>query len=83
MSNNQYTQKSMEAIQTAQRMASERGHQQLEQAHLLLALLESNDGLIPQMLNRMGVNTDALRQGTESILQKLPQAKPVSASKQP
>ena len=39
MAGNQYTQKSMEAIQLAQRLAAERGHQQLEQAHLLLALL--------------------------------------------
>ena len=39
MSNNQYTQKSMETIQLAQRLAQERGHQQLEQAHLLSALL--------------------------------------------
>ena len=52
MSNNQYTQKSMEAIALAQRIAAERGHQQLEQAHLLSALLTLPEGLIPQLLTK-------------------------------
>jgi len=78
MSNNQYTQKSMEAIQLAQRLAGERGHQQLEQAHLLSALLEMPEGLIPQLLAKMQSDADALRQGTESILQKLPQVRGLS-----
>ena len=75
MSNQQYTQKSMEAIQNAQRLASERGHQQLEQAHLLLSLLEMPEGLIPQLLTRMNGSADALRQGAEAALQKLPQVR--------
>ena len=78
MSNNQYTQKSMETIQLAQRMAQERGNQQLEQAHLLSALLNLPEGLIPQLLSKMNVDADALRQGTESIMQKLPQVRGLS-----
>ncbi len=78
MSNNQYTQKSMETIQLAQRIAGERGHQQLEQAHLLAALLDLPEGLIPQLLSKMGTDTNGLKQGAESILQKLPQVRGLS-----
>ena len=78
MSNNQYTQKSMETIQLAQRLAQERGHQQLEQAHLLSALLNLPEGLIPQLLSKMNVDADALRQGTDGIMQKLPQVRGLS-----
>ncbi len=75
MSNNSYTQKSMEAIQNAQRLASERGHQQLEQAHLLLSLLETPEGLIPQLLSKMQADAETLKNETETILQKLPQVR--------
>ena len=78
MSNTSYTQKSMETIQLAQRLAQERGHQQLEQAHLLAALLNLPEGLIPQLLSKMNVDTDALKQGAEAILQKLPQVRGLS-----
>ncbi len=78
MSNPSYTQKSMETIQLAQRIAQERGHQQLEQAHILSALLNLPEGLIPQLLAKMSVDADALRQGAEAILQKLPQVRGLS-----
>ena len=78
MSNNQYTQKSMETIQLAQRIAQERGHQQLEQAHLLSALLNLPEGLIPQLLSKMQCDGEGLRQGCETILQKLPQVRGLS-----
>ena len=78
MSNNAYTQKSMEAIQLAQRLAAERGHQQLEQAHLLSALLEAPEGLIPQLMSKMGIDAQNVRHGAESILQKLPQVRGLS-----
>ena len=78
MSNNRYTQKTIEAIQTAQRAAGERGHQQLEQAHLLFALLDSPEGLIPQLITKMGIGVDELKRETEKILQKLPQVRGLS-----
>ncbi|MCR4887305.1 MAG: ATP-dependent chaperone ClpB [Clostridiales bacterium] len=78
MSNSKFTQKTMEAIQNAQRIASERGHQQLEQAHLLSALIGAQDGLIPQLLNKMGADVDLMRQETEKILNKLPQVRGLS-----
>ena len=75
MSNNAYTQKSMEAIQAAQALAAERGHQQLEQVHLLAALMQEENGLIPQLCQRMGVRPDELKSACETLLQKLPQVR--------
>ena len=78
MSQNQYTQKSMEAIQGAQRVAAEHGHQQLEQIHLLSSLLAQPQGLIPQLLSKMNVDVQALESNTENLLQKLPQVRGLS-----
>ncbi|MBR1607662.1 MAG: AAA family ATPase, partial [Clostridia bacterium] len=72
MSSNQYTQKSMEAIQNAQALAGEYGNQELSQLHLLAALTESADGLIPQLLTRMNVNASSLRAAVLSEIEKLP-----------
>ena len=62
MNLNQFTQKSVEAVQAAQQMASARQNQQIEQEHLLLALLEQKEGLIPQLMQKAGVEPAALRQ---------------------
>ena len=75
MNGNQYTQKSMEAIQAAQRTAQEWGHQQLEAAHLLHALVNQKEGLIPQLLQKCGVPVMQLASGTEGMLQKLPRVR--------
>ena len=75
MSQNQYTQKSMEAIQRAQTLAGEHANQTLEQAHLLFALLEAPEGLIPQLLTRMGVQADGLRQHALSEVERLPKVR--------
>ena len=61
----------MECIQSAQRLCQEMGQQQLEQAHILHALMQEG-GLIVQLLSRMGVDAAALRKETENILNKLP-----------
>ena len=55
MNMNQFTQKSLEAVQSAQSIAQEYGNQQIEQAHLLYALLRQENGLIPQLLTHMGI----------------------------
>ena len=72
MSNNSYTQKSMEAIQRAQALAVERGQQQLEQAHLLCALLEDAQGLISQLLIKMGKDAEQFRGAAEQVMDALP-----------
>ena len=50
-----YTQKSLEAIQAAQKLTIENQNQQIEQIHLLAALLKQENGLVPQLLKKMGV----------------------------
>lgn len=68
-----YTQKSLEAVQAAQSLAQSRRNQQLQQIHLLAALLKQEVGLAPQILKKMGVTTESLEAAVEAELQKLPQ----------
>ena len=73
MNLNQFTQKSVEAVQAAQQMASARQNQQIEQEHLLLALLEQKEGLIPQLMQKAGVDAASLRQKLTAAVERLPQ----------
>jgi len=72
MNLNNYTQKSLEAVQLAQQIAVQNHHQQLEQVHLLLAMLNQNGGLIPQLLGKMGISTDSLEAAANGLLRKIP-----------
>ena len=56
MNANQYTQKTIEAIQAAQQLAVEYQHNALEPEHLLLAIASQENGLIPQLLQKMNVD---------------------------
>ena len=67
-----FTQKSLEAIQNAQTEAIDYGNPQIDQQHLLAALLQQEDGLIPQLLQKMEVNVNGLLQATENAVKKLP-----------
>ena len=72
MTFNNYTQKSLEAVQSAQKVAVQNSNQQLEQVHLLLALLQQEGGLIPQLLRKMEVTVESLEAATKAEIQKLP-----------
>ena len=72
MNMNQFTQKTIGALQRAQSMAIEYQHMQVEQEHLLLALTEDQNDLIPQLLTRCGISVEALRNGLESNLGRIP-----------
>ena len=61
MNMNQFTQKTIEAIQRAQQIAVEYGHQSVDQEHVMLALTEDGAALIPQLLTKCGVSADTLR----------------------
>ena len=61
MNPNQLTQKSIEAIQAAQRMAQERNHTQIQQAHLLYALIDDQEDLNAQLLTAMQVNVTGFK----------------------
>ena len=67
-----YTNKSKEAIQSAQQLMSQNHNPQLEQIHLLVALLEQEDGLIPQLLKKMDVTLESFQAAARAELQKLP-----------
>ena len=66
------TQKSREAIQNAWNLVLENSNPQMEQVHLLLALIQQEDGLIPQLLKKMGVTVESLEAAAEAELRKLP-----------
>ena len=72
MNFNQYTKKSLEAVQSAQSLAVEHHHQQMEQLHLLLALLQQEGGLAPQILRKLGVTVESLEAAAQAELDKLP-----------
>ena len=67
-----FTQKSLEAVRDAQRLAAEHQNQQIEQVHLLLALLRQDGGLIPQLLKKMDVSLESFDAATEAAVKKLP-----------
>ena len=72
MNFNNYTQKSIEAVQSAQQLAVQNSHQQMEQVHLLLALLRQEGGLTPQLLRKMDVTVESLEAAAEAELRKIP-----------
>ena len=72
MNMNQFTQKSLEAIQAAQNIANEYGNQQIEQAHLLLALVGQEGGFIPQLLTHMGLTVESFEAAARQEVEKLP-----------
>ena len=72
MNMNQFTQKTMAALQRAQSLAMEYQHMQVEQEHLMLALTENDGELIPQLLRQCGWNVDSLRRQLNDALGRIP-----------
>ena len=72
MNMNQFTQRSLAAIQGAQELAVEHGNQQIEQEHLLLALLTDGQGFIPQLLSAMGMTVPSFSAAVKAEVEKLP-----------
>ena len=72
MNMNQFTQKSLEAIQAAQALATEYGNQQIEQPHLLCALAEQEGGFIPQLLTNMGLTVESFQAAARHEVERLP-----------
>ena len=69
-----FTQKTLEAIQTAQAMAQENRNNYIEPEHLLYALVDQDGGLIPSLLGRMGVDCDAVLAELDTAIAALPLA---------
>ncbi|MEM7052261.1 MAG: ATP-dependent chaperone ClpB [Acidobacteriota bacterium] len=70
---NRLTLKSQEALQSAQTSAVRFGHQQVDSEHLLLALLQQAEGLVPRLLARMELAVEPLAAQVEATLTKRPQ----------
>ena len=73
MDPNKLTQKTQEAIYEAQSQAARYGHQQVDVEHMLLALIEQDQGLVPRLLQRQEVDLQGLKRELEKELEKLPQ----------
>jgi ATP-dependent Clp protease ATP-binding subunit ClpB len=72
MDMNRLTQRSQEAVQQAQSVASRYGHTEVDGEHLLVALLEPSDGLVPRLLQQFDTDVDALRAAVDGDLQRRP-----------
>lgn len=72
MNAQKFTQKSLEAIQQAQSIAIGAQSQQIEQVHLFQALVSQENGLIGQMLQKLGVDISALRQTLQTTIDGMP-----------
>ena len=68
MNLNKLTEKAQEAIVGAQRLAEERHHTQLEPEHLLYVLVNQPDGVVPAVLEKLGVAPRAVIQQLEPVL---------------
>ena len=72
MNMEKWTLKAQEAVQAAQTVAQQRDHGQIENAHLLLALLEQKDGVVPAVIEKIGADVVSLKKGLAGILETLP-----------
>ena len=64
-----FTQKSMEAVQDCEKLAYEYGNQEIEQEHLLVALLQQENGLIPQMIAKMEIQLEHFKENATRRLE--------------
>ena len=72
MNINKFTQKSLQAVQDCEKTAMEYGNQEIEQEHLLYALLTQDDGLIPKMMEKMGLDKNLVVNRFEQAIGKRP-----------
>ncbi|HOH69411.1 MAG TPA: ATP-dependent chaperone ClpB [Sedimentibacter sp.] len=72
MNAQKFTQKSLEAIQDAQNIAIQNQNMQIEQEHLLYALVDQEGGLIGQLLFKMNIDTEQFKNKLKSIIDKMP-----------
>jgi len=67
-----FTLKAQEVIQTSQQLAEKFNHQQIEPEHLVRAILEQSDGVIPPLLGKIGIDQRQLVESFEAALEKTP-----------
>jgi ATP-dependent Clp protease ATP-binding subunit ClpB len=74
MNLNKFTEKAQEAVFAAQQLAENNNHSQIEPEHLLAALLAQGDGVVPQVLHKLGVNPQLVAGQVQAELDRLPKA---------
>ncbi|MCI6921507.1 MAG: ATP-dependent chaperone ClpB [Lachnospiraceae bacterium] len=72
MNINKFTQKSMEAVQNCEKIASDYGNQEIEQEHLLYSLLTLDDSLIAKMIEKMEIDPQTFLKRVEELIEKRP-----------
>ena len=72
MNINKFTQKSMEAVQNCEKIASDYGNQEIEQEHLLYSLLTLDDSLIAKMVEKMEIDPQTFLNRVEELIEKRP-----------
>ena len=72
MNINKFTQKSMEAVQNCEKIASDYGNQEIEQEHLLYSLLTLDDSLIAKMIEKMEIDPQTFLNRVEELIEKRP-----------
>jgi len=70
--NGNFTHKTQEAILEAQNLAQERGQQQIDALHLLLALVSQEGSVVLNLLQRLGADIEGIKRRTEAALSRLP-----------
>src|SRR5262245_37273444 len=74
MNINKYTEKAREAVAAAIELARQANNPQLEPEHLLTALVEQREGIVPELLRKMNADPSAVARAAREIAKKLPQA---------
>ncbi|NLZ93372.1 MAG: ATP-dependent chaperone ClpB [Firmicutes bacterium] len=77
---NKFTEKTQLALQDAQSIAIRNNHQAVDAEHLLAALLQQENGLVPRLFSRAGLNAKTVLTKTEQILNKIPKVKGAASS---
>ncbi len=72
MDTSKFTQKTQEAVAAAQEQALRRHHQQIDAEHLALALIQQPEGLVPRLLEKIGIAPEAVEKALEEQLSKIP-----------
>src|SRR5260370_3761360 len=66
------TLKAQEAVQRANDLASEHGNPELQPVHLLLALVEDTEGIVPPVLEKIGASSTAVQANARALIERLP-----------
>ena len=74
MNINKYTEKAQEAILAAQQLAEQMSHAQIEPEHLLVALVEQREGIVPEVLRKMSADPVQIGRAARELLSRIPSA---------